>query len=317
MKAVVHDKTQEHKLAFAEVEVPTPRDNEVLVKTSATSVNAADYRSLKLGIKPKSKIYGAAIVGTIESLGSQVKGFNAGDEILADLSDVGFGAFAEYAVVPTSMIVRKPQSVSSNDAACLPIAATTALHALRDTGDLQPGQDVLIVGAAGGVGTFAVQLAKVFGANITAVCGPNNVAQTKALGAHHVIDYSSEDFTRYNKHYDLILAINGNSTLRAYKKLLKPKGTYVMVGGAMSQIIRSLLFGKLMSVGGKKLKFQRSGVNAKDLAFVAQWMAEGKIRAVIEKVYSFDETIDAMAYLTKGHARSKVVIEVDQKKKKK
>lgn len=311
MKAVVLDKKQEHKLRFADLEIPTPEDNEVLVKTAAVSVNAADYRSIKLGIKPKRGAYGGAITGVIEKMGPGVTEFEIGDRILADLADSGFGSFAEYAAVPGDLLVKMPAALSFNEASCLPIAATTALKGLRDKGELQKGQNILIVGAAGSVGPFAVQIAKLMGGVVTAVCGPNNMAQTQQLGADKVIDYSQEDFMQASDRYDVILAINGNYTLRAYKRLLKPGGIYVMIGGAFSQILRSIFFGKLMSVGGKRFKVLSAKADAKSLEIVAHWMAEGKIRAVIEKVCDFDETIEAIAYLVKGHARGKVVVVVN------
>ncbi|MBT6765471.1 MAG: NAD(P)-dependent alcohol dehydrogenase, partial [Prolixibacteraceae bacterium] len=210
MKAVVYNKKGlPDKLIYCDVEKPRPNDNEVLIKIHAVSANAADYRSMRMGIIPKKRIFGADIAGRVESVGKNIRQFKPGDEVIGDLSDCGFGGFAEYAVAPEKALIPKPTKVLFEIAAALPIAGITALQALRDKGNIQKGQKVLIVGSGGGVGTFAVQLAKYFGAEVAAVCSSKNVAQTSSLGADYVIDYTKEDFTKNKRCYDLIIAING------------------------------------------------------------------------------------------------------------
>lgn len=221
MKAVVYNKKGlPDKLIYGDIEKPSPNDNEVLIKIYATSINAADYRSMRMGIIPKKKIFGADISGKVESVGKNIQKFKPDNEIVGQLSDCGFGGFAEYVVAPEKALVSKPANISFEEAAALPLAATTSLRALRNKGNIQKGQNVLIVGSSGGVGTFALQLAKYFGAVVTAVCSTKNMKQTSALGADYTIDYTQEDFTKSNRRYDLILAINGNYPLFAYKRIL-------------------------------------------------------------------------------------------------
>jgi NADPH:quinone reductase-like Zn-dependent oxidoreductase len=311
MKALVYDKkASPEKLQYREIEKPVPGDDEVLIQVIAASVNAADYRSIAFGVKAKGGVYGADVAGRVVSTGKNIRQFSPGDEVIGELANDGFGGFAEYVAASGAFLTRKPEQLSFAEAAALPLAGITALQALRDKGHIQPGQQVLIAGSGGGVGTFAVQLAKYFGAEVTAVCGSHNVAQTAALGADFVIDYTKEDFTQSNKRYDLILAVNGNRSLRAYKRLLKPQGTYVMVGGALSQIFRSLILGGLMSLGSKKMLTLTARSTPEDIAVLASLAAEGHIRAVIERRYPLDQTAEALKYVTAGHARGKVVIEV-------
>jgi NADPH:quinone reductase-like Zn-dependent oxidoreductase len=197
------------------------------------------------------------------------------------------------------------------EGAALPMAALTALQALRDKGNIQKGQKVLLVGSAGGVGTFAVQLAKYFETEVTGVCGSNNALQASSLGADYVIDYTKENFTKSNKRYNLIVAVNGNYPIIAYKKMLTPNGIYVMVGGSISQIFKSLLFGRLLSFGSKKMKTVTAKANKNDLEFLTNLLEDGKIKAVIDRRYPLDKTADAMKYLSEGHARGKVIIKVN------
>ncbi|SHF82931.1 NADPH:quinone reductase [Arenibacter palladensis] len=312
MKAIVYyKKHSSDKLIYCDVEKPRPTDNEILIKIVCASLNAADYRSMKMGITPKKKIFGSAIAGRIESVGKNIRQFKPGDEVLGDLSDVGFGGLAEYAVAPEKALVLKPAKILFEEAVTLPVAATTALKALRDKGNIQKEQKVLIVGAAGGVGTFAVQLAKYYGTIITAVCGPKNIAQATALGADHVIDYTREDFTKSNERYDLIVAINGNYPLLGYRKILSSNGTYVMVGGGLLQIMKSIFFGWLLSFGKKKMRYLSAKSNQKDLDFVVKLLENQKIKSVIERRYSLDRTAEAMQYLSEGHAQGKVIITVE------
>jgi len=309
MKAVVYNKKGvPDKLVYSEVEKPQPTDNEVLVQVVAVSVNAMDYRSMKMGMIPKKRIFGADIGGRVDSVGSKIRQFKPGDEVIGDLSDHGSGGFAEYLVAPERALTLKPASISFEEAAAIPVAATTALRAIRDRGNIQQGQKVLIVGSSGGVGTFAVQLAKYFGAIVTAVCSSRNVKQTLSIGADKVIDYTKEDFSKSGDSYDLILAINGNSRLSEYKRILNPAGKYVMVGGAMSQIIRSIIFGRFMSFGSKKMHILTVKSNQEDLEFLAKLAGEGKISSLIERRYPLEKAAEAMQYLTEGHAQGKVVI---------
>ena len=271
MKAVVFEKSNSPEvLVYREVEKPVPNDAEVLIKIHAVSINAADYRSMHLGIIPKRKIYGADIAGTVEAAGKNIQKLKVGDEVFGDISGCGFGGFAEYVAVPENVLALKPASVSFEDAAATPMAAITALQGLRDQGNIQPGQKVLIYGAGGGVGTFAVQLAKHFGADVTAVCSAKNVDLIRSLGADHVIDYAEEDVFRRGEHFDLILAVNGNRPLSVYKRALAPRGIFVMVGGALSQVIPSLLFGAFLSIGSKKMRFLAAKPNPADLEFIIQ-----------------------------------------------
>ncbi len=313
MKAVVYDKSgSPDVLVFREVEKPVPNDNEVLVKIVAVSINAADYRSMRMGIIPKWKIFGAGIAGRVEEVGKNINKFAVDDEVFGDISGCGFGGFAEYVAVPESVLAPKPAGVSHEVAAALPMAALTALQALRDQGNIQPGQKVLIYGAGGGVGTFAVQLAKTFGAEVTAVCSTKNVGLARSLGADYVIDYTKEDFAESGKLYDLILGINGNRPLPVYKRALTPRGIFVMVGGSLSQVVRTMLFGKFMSIGDKKMRFLAAKPSPKDLALVIKLVEEGKIKPVIDRRYPLAETAQAMQVLGEKHACGKVVIEVVQ-----
>jgi NADPH:quinone reductase-like Zn-dependent oxidoreductase len=311
MKSILYTKTSTDRLVYREVEKPVPADHEVLVRVMASSVNAADYRSLKLGIIPKRKIFGADIAGVVEAVGGNVTQFRPGDEVLGDLADSGFGGFAEYAAAPEKALVMKPAGLSFEEAAAIPLAGVTALQGLRKKGNIQPGQKVLIVGAGGGVGTFAVQLAKHFGAEVTAVCSTRNVEQTLSLGADHVVDYTKEDVAKTGRTYDLIMAVNGNRSLLSYKRLLNPGGIYVMVGGAMKQILGSLFFGWLFSFGSRKMRTLAAKPNQDDLGFLARLAGEGLIRPVIEATYPLSQTPEAMKHLSSGHARGKVVIRVE------
>ena len=289
MKAVVYDKKgSPDKLIFKNVEKPSPNDNEVLIKIYAASINAADYRSMKMGMIPKKKIFGADVSGKVELVGKNIQKFNPGDEVIGDLSDVGFGGFAEYALAPEKAFVSKPANISYEAAAAIPLAGITALQAIRNKANIQKGYQVLIVGSSGGVGTFAVQLAKYFGAEVTAVCSTRNLEQTSILGADNIIDYTQEDFTKSDKAYDLILAVNGNYSLFAYRRILNKNGVYVMIGGALMQIIKTLLFAKLLSLGSKKMYSLFAKSNQKDLEFVVKLVEGGHIKSIIEQRFPLD-----------------------------
>ena len=312
MKAVVYNKKGvPDRLIYCDVEKPVPNDNEVLIKIVAASVNAADYRSMSMGIIPKRRIFGADIAGRVEAAGKNIRQFKPGDEVTGDLASYGFGGFAEYTVAPEKALVLKPAKLSFEDTAALPLAALTALQALRNKGNIRKGQKVLIAGSGGGVGTYAVQLAKYFGAEVTAVCSTKNVEQTISLGADYVIDYTKEDFTKNKECYDIILAVNGNRSLSAYRRILNPDGIYVMIGGALPQIFKSLIFGRLMSFGSRKMLSLAAKPNQEDLEFIVKLAEDGKIKPVIDRRYPLDKTAEAMSYLREGHASGKVVINVE------
>ncbi len=311
MKAVVYQKRgNPEKLVYTEVDKPVPGENEILIKVVATSINAADYRSMHLGIIPKRKIFGADIAGVVEAVGKNVTNWKPGDEVMGDLANAGFGSFAEYNVSPDNMVVRKPAGLSFEEAAAIPLAGMTAIQALRNKGDVHKGEKVLIIGSGGGVGTFVVQLARYFGAEITAVCSSKNTEQAKELGANRVIDYTKEDFTKTDNRFDLLLAINGNKGLFAYRRLLTIDGKFVMVGGAMAQIFKTLIFGRLLSLGKKKMMILSAKANQTDIEFLAKLAVEGHIRPVIDRSYTLDKTAEAFQYLSNGHARGKVIIQI-------
>jgi NADPH:quinone reductase-like Zn-dependent oxidoreductase len=324
MKAVVYTKYGPPEvLQLEEVEKPTPKDNEVLVKVHAASVNAADWHLMRgeplparlaFGLlKPKLRILGADIAGRVEAVGRNVREFRPGDEVFGDLSGCGFGGFAEYVSVPEDALVLKPVATSFEQAAAVPLAAVTALQGLRDKGRIQPGQKVLINGAGGGVGTFAVQLAKVFGAEVTAVCSTRNLDMARSLGADHVIDYTQEDFTRNGRGYDLILAANGYHPLAAYKRALSPEGIYVMTGGSNAQLFQAMLLGPVMSMNGsKKMAGLLMKPNKEGLIFMKELLEAGKVVPVIDRRYPLREVPEAIRYLEEGHARGKVIITVEQ-----
>lgn len=311
MKAVLYNKKDTPvKLSYAEIEKPVVKDSEVLIKIKAVSLNAADYRSMKMGLIPKNKIFGADISGCVESIGTNVTRFKAGDEVMGDLAGFGFGGLAEYVAVPEKAVIIKPTGISFEEAATLPMAATTALQALRNKGRIKKGYQVLIVGCAGGVGTFAIQLAKYFESEVTGVCSSKNVQQSFSLGADFVIDYSKENFAKSGKRYHLILGINGNYSLLSYRKCLAPGGIYVMVGGSLSQIAKSLLFGRLFSFGSKKMRSVAAKLTKEDLELLANLLEKGKIKPIIERRFTLDQAAKAMHYLSQGHSSGKMVINI-------
>jgi NADPH:quinone reductase-like Zn-dependent oxidoreductase len=265
---------------------------------------------MKMGIIPERKIFGADIAGRIETAGKNITQFKSGDEVMGDLASFGFGGLAEYVTAPERALIIKPGQVSFEDAAALPMAAMTALQALRDKAGIQKGQKVLIVGSSGGVGTYAIQLARYFGAEVTGLCSSRNIQQTLSLGADYVIDYTKEEFTKIEKRYDIILGINGNYPLIVYRKTLASNGIYVMIGGSLSQIFKSLAFGRILSFGSKKLKSLAAKADKSDLELLAKLLEKGIIKAVIDRQYPLDKTADAMNYLKQGHCPGKVVINI-------
>jgi NADPH:quinone reductase-like Zn-dependent oxidoreductase len=323
MKAIVYrEYGSPDVLRLEEVARPVPGEGEVLVKVQAASVNAADWHLLRgdpflvrlsSGFpKPKNTILGADIAGRVEAIGSNVKQFQPGDAVFGDISSCGFGGFAEYVATPESALTLKPANVTFEAAAAVPLAAVTALQGLRDKGQIRAGRKVLINGASGGVGTFAVQIAKAFGAEVTAVCSARNVDMVRSLGADHVIDYTQEDFTKNGHRYDLILAANGNRSIFDYKRALSPNGTYVMTGGAMPQMYQALLLGPMLSMtGSQKMGNLLARPNQKDLVFVKELLEASKVVPVIDRRYRLSEVPQAIRYLEEGHARGKVVISME------
>ena len=324
MKAIVYTKYgPPDVLNLEEVREPTPRDDEVLIKVHAASANARDWRLLRadpflvrlnLGLlKPKHNTLGSDIAGRVEAVGGNVKQFQPGDEVFGDLSGGGFGGggFAEYVCASEDALALKPASLTFEEAAAAPMAAVTALQGLRDKGRIQPGQKVLINGASGGVGTFAVQIAKSFGAEVTGVCSTRKSDMVRSIGADHVIDYTQEDFTRNGQCYDLILAVNGYRPISDYKRALNAKGIYVMVGGSTAQIFQALLLGPWMSMtGSKKMGALSAKPDQEDLVFVKELVEAGKVMPVIDRRYPLSEVGEALRYLEEGHAGGKVVITV-------
>jgi NADPH:quinone reductase-like Zn-dependent oxidoreductase len=328
MKAIVYTKYgSPDVLQLKEIEKLMPSDDEVLVEVKAASVNAYDWHFLSADIflirlmgggllKPKNTRLGADMAGRVEAVGRNIKQFQPGDEVFGDIGAWGNGAFAEYVSVPEKALTLKPINLSFEEAAAVPMAALTALQGLRDAGQIQPGQKVLINGASGGVGTFALQIAKWFGAEVTAVCSTRNQDQARSLGADHIIDYTKEDFTKSGQKYDLILAANGYHPLSAYKRTLTPKGIYVMAGGSIAQIFQAMLLGQVMSEkGGRKMGGLTARINQKDMALLKELLEAGKVIPVIDRRYPLSEAAEALRYLGEGHARGKVVITVEHNSK--
>lgn len=312
MRAVLYDKGNSPDVfVVREVDKPIPKHNEVLVKVVAASFNAIDYRTMKMGLIPKSKIFGSDIAGRIEAAGEGTGKFAVGDAVCGVVSSCGYGGFAEYVAVPESVLIRKPVSVTFEEAAAVPLAAITALGALRK-GDARPGQTVLICGAGGGVGTFAVQLAKHFGAEVTAVCSERTSSVASSLGADHVIDYARTDFTRAGKRYDLVLAVNGNYPLSAYRRLLAPGGVCVVVGGTLSQLVKFMLFRAFVSSGGKTVHVFADSESTDDVGYVMRLVEEGRVKPFIDRRYPLDKAAEALRYVSTGHARGKVAIDIGQ-----
>jgi NADPH:quinone reductase-like Zn-dependent oxidoreductase len=321
MKAIVRTQYGPPEvLQFTEVEKPTPKDNEVLIKLYAASVNPMDLFSMRgaplirliPGLRtPKHLVLGCDIAGRVEGVGGHVKQFQPGDEVFGVTGFDG-GGFAEYVCAIEDKLALKPANISLEDAAAVPVAAITALQGLRDKGRIQQGQKVLVDGASGGVGTFAVQIAKSFGAEVTAVCSTRNMDTARSIGADHVIDYTREDFTQSGQRYDLIMGANAHHSLFDYRRALSQEGIYVLVGGGLVQVFQAMLVGPLLSlIGSKKTCFFIGKANQKDLVFLKDLLAAGKVSPVIDRRYPLSGAADALRYLEERHARGKVVLTVD------
>lgn len=324
MKAIVCEKfgAPSDVLKLTELEKPVPEENEVLVKVRGAAVNYSTTSSITgnpfiirlMGIgffKPKFRIPGAEMAGQVEIIGKNVKQFKPGDEVYGDLSRCGRGGFAEYVCVPEEFIAAKPVNISFEEAASVTEAAVVALQCLRDHGKVQPGYKVVIVGASGGIGTFAVQIAKAFGAEVTGICGPGNRDLVLSIGADHVIDYTKDDFTRTGQRYDLIVAVKGSYSVFDYNRALNPEGTAVGAGGSMSQVFGMLLLGPVITMmKSKKICGMINNINQKDLYVLKELIEAGKITPVIDKRFSFNDVGEAVQYYAKGHSRGKVVITI-------
>jgi NADPH:quinone reductase-like Zn-dependent oxidoreductase len=320
MKAVVHESYGPPEvLKIVEIEKPQVPDDGVLVRVRASSVNIAEWYGMtglflaRLGggfFKPKNTRLGADFAGVVEAVGKDVSDFKPGDEVFGGRG----GAFAEYVTVKKA-IAHKPANVTFGEAAAVVTAGITALQGLRDHGKIQPGQRVLINGASGGVGSFSIQIAKAFGAEVTAVCSTENVAHARSQGADHVIDYTKEDFTRSGQQYDLLFNVNGSRSWSEYKRVLKPDATFVLVGGPRTPLIGPLSLLVMTRIGmlgaSQKFAFFIAQFNREDLGILKDLLATGKIRPFVEKTYPFERISDAMRHLGNGHTKGKIVVSME------
>ena len=325
MKAMVYTEYGPPEvLQLKEVARPIPQENEVLVEVHAAAVNYGDWsfvrgkpflvRLMGAGLlKPENAILGTDVAGRVEAVGKNVKHFRPGDEVFGDISACGFGGYAEYVSVPENVLALKPANLTFEEAAAVPMAGVVALQGLRDEGQIQSGQTVLINGASGGIGTFAVQIAKSFGAEVTGVCSTRNLDLVRSLGADHVIDYTQEDFARSEQGYDLILATAGYRSIFDYRRALSPEGTYVMSGGSTAQVFQAMLLGPMLSMtGSQKLGNLAAKTDQQDLVVVKELIEAGKVVPVIDRRYPLEEVADALRYYGQGHSRGKVVVTVKQ-----
>lgn len=324
MKAITyHNYGAPDVLELEEVEEPTPGDNQVLIAVRAASLNALDWHRLSADIflvrlmgggffKPRDQRLGSDVAGRVEAVGNGVTRFRRGDEVFG----IGAGTFAEYACALETHLASKSSAMTFEIAATVPVAALTALQGLRDHGRVQSGQRVLIQGASGGVGNFAVQIAKALGAEVTAVCSTRNLNVVRSLGADHVVDYTQEDFTRTGQRYDLILAINGYHPIWAYRRALNSTGIFVLVGACNTHLFRAMfeavVLGPVMSIFGRRKMgvMGMATMNQKDLAFLKDLVESGKLVPIIDKCYPLSEVAEAFRYLEQEHAQGKVVITV-------
>ncbi len=325
MKAIVYrEYGSPDVLKLEEVEKPTPKDNEVLVKVHAASINYADWvaltgkpligRMMIGGIqKPKHTILGYDVAGKVEAIGKDVRQFQPGDDVFGDISAQGGGGLAEYVAVPEDKLVVKPANVPYEEAAAVPLAGVTALQGVRTKGQLKPGQKVLIVGASGGVGMYALQIAKALGAEVTAVCSAKKLDVVRSIGADYVVDYAKGNFFSSGQLYDLIIGANGNYSLSEYKRVLTPNGTYVCTGGSLSQIFGSMLLGSVATLGsGKNIKNLAAVPSKSDLLFMKELLEARKVVPVIDKRFPLSESAEAYRYFGQGHTTGKVVITVNE-----
>ena len=315
----VHKYGSPDVLQLKEIAKPAPTDDEVLIKVHAVSVNGSDWEGLigkplyaRLGglRKPGDPILGSDIAGRVEMVGRNIQQFQPGDEVFGEIPGY-HGGFAEYVCAPEKTLARKPASLTFEEAAAIPQAGVIALQGIRDKGQVQPGQKVLINGAGGSAGTFAVQLAKLYGAEVTGVDNTGKLDFMRSLGADHVIDYTREDFTKNGKQYDLILDVIAHRSVFAYQRALKPNGTYFFVGGSVATLFQILLLGPwIRRTTGKNIRILVVQHNRKDLVSITELCEAGKIVPVIDRRYPLSEVPEALRYLGEGHAKGKVVITV-------
>src|SRR4051812_29639054 len=320
MKAIVRETYgPPDVLHLEDVPVPTLGDGDVLVRVRAASANAGDWHLLRgtpfpfrlvAGLRvPKFKIIGTDVAGHVEAVGQNVTQFRPGDAVFGELSRCGFGAYAEFAAVPEKALALKPANLSFEEAATLPTAGCTALQGLRK-GQIERAQRVLIHGASGGVGTFAVQIAKTFGAEVTAVCSTRNVDVVRSIGADHVLDYTKDDSATQGQRYDSIFAANGDRSIWEYRRVLTADGCYAMTGGSNRQLTEALLFGPLLSMGRQQFGNVLVKPNPADLLVLKELCETGKVRPVIDRRFALSEVPAALRYVEDGHARGKVVVTV-------
>ena len=320
MKAIVrHTYGSPDVLQPVELPTPTPKAAEVLIKIEAASVNAADWRMLRAEpflarldvglLTPRNKILGFDVAGRVAAIGAAVTQFAVGDEVFGNIFELRGGGFAEYVAAPERLLVRKPANLTFAQAAAVPMAAVTALRGLREHKQLQPGDKVLINGASGGVGTFAIQIAKALGAEVTAVVSARNVALARTLGADHVLDYTRDDFTQRGEQYDLILAVNGYQPIAAYQRALRPGGAYVMAGGSGAQMFQAMFLGPWLSrSGGHKLTILETKPTTADLRDVAELLEAGAITPVIDRTYPLLQVPAAIRHVEQGHPQGKIIV---------
>lgn len=323
MKAIVQfEYGSADVLSLAEVDMPIAQSDEVLVKVHAAAVHAGDWHLMRgepflirliFGglLKPKIRTLGTDMAGRVEAVGAKVTQFQPGDEVFGELSEFGFGTFAEYVSVPEKALALKPENLSFEQAAAVPISGLSALQALRDVGQVQPGQRVLINGAAGGVGSFAVQLAKAFGAEVTGVCSTRKVEMVRSLGANRIVDYTQEDIVQTTERYDLILDAAAYRSVFDFLPLLTPEGTYVMIGGSTARLLQVMLFGSLISkIRQRKVKCLMQKPSQADLIFLRELITESKLSPFIDRCYSLSEVPTAIHYLEQRQAKGKIAITV-------
>jgi NADPH:quinone reductase-like Zn-dependent oxidoreductase len=322
MKAIVyHEYGSPDVLKLEEVQKPTPADNQLLIKVYAVSLNRSDWEGLvgkplyaRIGglFKPRDKILGSDIAGKVEAVGKDVRQFKPGDEVFGLMLNYG-GGFAEYACKSEKAMALKPAGMTFEAAASIPQAAFIALQGIHDKGKVQPGQKVLINGAGGGTGAFAIQLAKLVGAEVTGVDNAEKLDFMRSLGADHVIDYTKEDFTKTGQQYDLILDVIATRSIFACQRALKPNGNYFMAGGSVATMFQSLILGPLIKrITSKNIKLLVVQTDSKDLVTITELIESGKVKLVIDRRYSLSETAEALRYLGEGHAKGKVVIIVEK-----
>jgi len=323
MKAIVYYKYgSPDVLKLEEVATPIPTDDEVLIKVHAVSINGSDREGLigkplyaRLGglRKPGHPILGSDIAGRVERVGRNIRQFQPGDEVFGELPGY-HGGFAEYACAPDKTLARKPAGMTFEEAAAIPQGGVIALQGMREKGMVQPGQNVLINGAGGSAGTFAVQLAKLYGAEVTGVDNSGKLDFLRSLGADHVIDYTREDFTKNRKQYDLILDVIAHRSVFAYRRALKPNGTYFVVGGSVATLFQILLLGPwIRRTTGRNVRILVVPQNRKDLIAITELCEAGKIIPVIDRRYPLSEVPEALRYVGEGRAKGKVVINVVDK----